>query len=226
MSRYFTDRREAGRQLGAALARFKDQKPVVLAIPRGGVAVGVEVAAALDAPLDIVLVRKIGSPFQPELALGAVVDGEHAETVLNEDLVKVMHLSEDFIRHEAAEQLKEIDRRRQLYLSGRPRPVIEGRTAIVVDDGIATGATVRAALAAVRRSRPQRLVLAVPVASPDTIEQLRKETDEIVCLEQPSGFFAIGQFYVDFAQLTDADVMDLLGKSPPPRATAPADSAA
>lgn len=210
MSRYFTDRREAGRRLAAALARFKDQHPVVLAIPRGGVAIGVEVAAELDAPLDLVLVRKIGAPFQSELAVAAVVDGEHAETVLNEDLVRVMHLPDDYIKREAARQLEEIERRRKLYLGGRPRAQIEGRTAILVDDGIATGATVRAALLAVRRSHPRRLVLAVPVASPDTIDRLAKDADEIVCLEAPDGFFAIGQFYIDFSQLSDEDVTGLL----------------
>lgn len=210
MSRIFADRRNAGQQLGQELLRFKDQHPLVLAIPRGGVPVGFEVARVLEAPLDLVIVRKIGAPFQPELAVGAVVDGEHAEVILNREFVEALELSDDFIKKEAARQFKEIERRRKVYLGSRSRPPIGGRTAIVVDDGIATGATVRAALVAVRRNAPKRLVLAVPVAPPDTVERLRREVDELVCLEMPEEFTAIGQFYAEFPQLTDSEVKDLL----------------
>lgn len=212
MSRVFADRRHAGQQLAAKLLRYKDEDPLVLAIPRGGVAIGVEVAKALGAPLDLMLVRKIGVPFQPELAAGAVVDGEHAETVWNRDILELLQLSEDFFKEETARQLQEIERRRRTYLGSRPRPRIAGRTTIVVDDGIATGATVRAALIGVRRNSPKRLVLAVPVAPPDTVESLRKDVDELICLEAPEPFRAIGEFYIDFAQLEDADVVDLLGR--------------
>ncbi len=212
----FTDRAEAGRRLAASLLRFKDQHPLVLAIPRGGVPVGLEVAEALGAPLDIVLVRKIGAPFQPELAVGAIVDGEHPETVINREVVEAAHLPESFIEEEGARQLEEIERRRRVYLRGRPRPKVEGRTVIVVDDGIATGATVRAALVAIRRGRPKRLVLAVPVAPPETIEALRADVDEAVCLDTPAYFFAISQFYAEFPQLSDAEVSDLLSRAPRP----------
>jgi putative phosphoribosyl transferase len=213
MSLPFGDRADAGRQLAAKLKHLKHEDPLVLAIPRGGVPVGFEVARALAAPLDLVLVRKIGVPYQPELALGAVVDGEHAETVLNDELVQSLDLPDDFIRKETELQLAEIERRRKAYLGDRARPLIAGRTAIVVDDGIATGATVRAALRAIRRSAPKRLVLAVPVAPPDTVSLLRAEVDELVCLEAPKLFFAIGQFYLDFSQLTDDEVTALLNQA-------------
>jgi putative phosphoribosyl transferase len=209
----YDDRTDAGRQLAARLKKLELQDPLVLAIPRGGVPVGFEVAKALAAPLDLVLVRKIGAPHQPELAVGAVVDGEHAETVLNEDIVRSLGLSADFIGRETERQLAEIERRRKAYLGVRPRPRITGRAAIVIDDGIATGATMRAALQAIRRSAPKRLVLAVPVAPPDTIATLRRDVDELVCLEAPELFFAIGQFYLDFSQLTDEEVTAILDEA-------------
>jgi len=210
MSLPFDDRADAGRQLAARLLHLRSRKPLVLAIPRGGVPVGFEVASALGAPLDLVLVRKIGAPEQPELAVGAVVDGEHVETVLNDEIVEGLAISQDYIREETTRQLAEIERRRKAYLGDRPRPLLSGQTAIVVDDGIATGATMRAALRAIRRGAPERLVLAVPVAPADTIARLRADVDELVCLEAPMLFFAIGQFYRDFAQLTDAQVTDQL----------------
>jgi putative phosphoribosyl transferase len=160
---------------------------VVLALPRGGVSVGFEIAKALGAPLDVVLVRKIGAPFQPELALGAVVDGDRPETVLNEEIVRALGVPESYLAKARARQLEEIERRRARYFAGRTRVPVEGRTAIVVDDGIATGATMEAALHARRRARPRRLVLATPVAPPDTIERLRPEADEVVCLAMRRG---------------------------------------
>jgi putative phosphoribosyl transferase len=216
MTPLFADRRDAGRQLAAVLKRFKGKNPLVLAVPRGGVPVAFEVARALEAPLDLVLVRKIGAPLQPELAIGAVVDGDHAEVILNREILEMLDISDDFVGHEAARQLKEIERRRKVYLADRSRPPIKGRTAIVVDDGIATGATVRAALVAVRRSAPKRLVLAVPVAAPETLERLRRDVDDVVCLEIPEEFFAISQFYMDFPQLTDSEVTDLLRRARQP----------
>jgi len=214
------DRQDAGRRLARELRRFRDSDPVVLALPRGGVPVGFEIAQALGAPLDLVLVRKIGAPFQPELAVAAVVDGETPETVENEDVMAELSLTEDYVREEAARQLLEIERRRKLYLEGRQPVPVEGRTAIVVDDGIATGATMRAALRAVRRRKPARLVLAVPVAPPDTLEELRREVDEVVCLATPAFFGAIGAFYEDFRQLEDDEVRELLARAAP-RAAAP-----
>ena len=208
----FADRHDAGRQLVARLIKFKDQRPVVLALPRGGVAVGVEIAETLAAPLDLVLVRKIGVPWQPELALGAVVDGGHPEIFLNEDLLKLIELPQGYLSEESAKELKEIERRRRLYLGGHRTIDISGCTAIVVDDGIATGASMHAALIAVRRRNPAHLVLAVPVASPDSLAELRREVDEAVCLEAPSSFEAIGAFYEDFHQVSDDEVAALLAR--------------
>jgi putative phosphoribosyl transferase len=211
------DRKQAGIQLAAELLRFKEQDPVVLALPRGGVPVGFEVAKALGAPLDLILVRKIGAPFQPELAVAAVVDGERMELVINEDVLAALDLSEEDIRKQAKQEVEEIERRQRLYLGGRERVRVRGRTVLVVDDGIATGATMRASLRAVRRREPSRLVLAVPVAPAETVDQLRREVDEVVCLAMPSPFGAIGQFYVDFRQVGDDEVRDLLDRSAPVR---------
>ena len=205
----FADRTEAGRRLAEQLKRFEDQEPVVLALPRGGVPVAYEVARALKAPLDLVLVRKIGAPFQPELAIGAVVDGERPELAVNRDVVTEYRIPESYLESERQRQLEEIERRRQLYLAGRPRVPVRDRTAIVIDDGIATGATMEAALLATRRAGPKRLVLAVPVAPPDTLERLRPEVDEVVCLMVPAFLGAIGSFYRDFRQLEDDEVIDL-----------------
>ncbi|MGI9433292.1 MAG: phosphoribosyltransferase [Geminicoccaceae bacterium] len=209
-SKIFTDRTDAGQQLALALQRFKAARPVVLALPRGGVPVAYEVAKALDAPLDLVLVRKIGTPWQPELAIAAVVDGSRPETVVNRDIVNKLNIPPSYIEERATAELEEVERRRQLYLADRPRIDIAGRTTIVIDDGIATGATMEAALHATRRAGPERLILAVPVAPPETIERLRAEVDEIVCLECPKLFGAIGLFYREFHQLSDDEVVNLL----------------
>jgi putative phosphoribosyl transferase len=204
------------------LAQFKNRAPVVLALPRGGVAVGFEIARALDAPLDIVLVRKIGVPWQPELALGAVTDGASPETFIDHDLAKALGVPEDYVQEETARQLEEIERRRKTYCAGRPTVNVTGRTAVVVDDGIATGATMRVALQAVRHRNPARLVLAVPVAPPETLAEFRKEADETVCLEMPAMLGAIGFYYRDFHQLSDAEVTDLLARAEQPTPEAPA----
>jgi putative phosphoribosyl transferase len=214
----FADRTDAGRQLAAALLRFKDQNPVVLALPRGGVTVGFEIAVALGCPLDLLLVRKIGAPMQPELAVGAVVDGPEPQIVTNEDVLAALDLPKDYVERAAQRELVEIRRRRDLYLEGRERAVLAGATAIVVDDGIATGATARAALRAARRQRTRRLVLAVPVAPPETVAELKGECDEIVCLAQPEAFGAIGFFYNEFHQLDDAEVIRLLDEAAKRRA--------
>jgi putative phosphoribosyl transferase len=213
----FRDRTQAGRLLAAELRRFAGRDPVVLALPRGGVPVGFEIARALGAPLDLVLVRKIGAPLQPELAVAAVVDGEQMEIVVNEDVAASLQLPKGYVEQQAARQVEEIERRRRLYLGERERVAVEGRTALVVDDGIATGATVRASLRAVRRRKPGRLVLAVPVAPPEAVEALRHEVDEVVCLHTPDDLYAIGQFYDDFSQVEDDEVRELLERAAPPR---------
>lgn len=214
-ARIFADRAEAGRLLARELVARDYPDPVVLALPRGGVPVAAEVADALNAPLDLVLVRKIGVPRQPELALAAVVDGDHPEVVVNEDVRRHAGVGDDEFEELKADELVELERRREHYLRGRARVPVRDRTAIVIDDGIATGATVRAALLALRRARPAQLVLAVPVAPPDTVRMLRDEVDDLVCLETPRWFGAIGAFYRDFRQTSDQEVVDLLARYAP-----------
>jgi putative phosphoribosyl transferase len=211
----FANRAEAGARLAEELARFKDADPVVIALPRGGVLVAFEVARALGAPLDLVMVRKIGAPLEPELAVAAVVDGERVDIVTNDALVEKLFLPPSWIRDQAPAAVREIERRRRYCLADYERPVVRGKTAIVVDDGIATGVTTRAAVRAVRRLGPKRLVLAVPVAPADTLEELRAEVDEVVCLATPRSFGAVGQFYRDFAPVDDDDVRELLKRAPP-----------
>ena len=211
--RRFRNREEAGRKLAELLADRSLPDPVVLALPRGGVPVGIEVARRLRAPLDLVMVRKIGVPFQPELAAAAVVNGDAPQIVVNERVAASVGLSRDDIAAMAEVELREIARRRAVYLRGRPPIPVAGRTTIVVDDGIATGATMRAALRAVRLRAPARVVLAVPVAPPDTLDTLSGEVDEVVCVVRPSSLGAIGAYYCDFRQVDDATVIRMLDAS-------------
>jgi putative phosphoribosyl transferase len=206
----FANRRSAGRQLSRRLQHLRQEKPVVLALPRGGVPVGFEIAERLDAPLDIILVRKIGVPWQPELALGAVVDGADPQVIINDKLAAELAVEEDYIRGETARQLQEIERRRRIYLGNRIPLPLAGATVIIVDDGIATGSTVRTALRAVRKAGARKIVLAVPVAPEDTLKELSADVDEIVCLSSPSPFIAVGAHYGEFTQVADADVVSLL----------------
>ncbi len=206
----YRDRRDAGRRLAQELAHYKSDAPVVLALPRGGVVVAAEIAEALNAPLDLVLVRKIGVPFQPELAMGAVVDGRDPHIIRNEDIIAATGISEEEFQEVCKAELSEIDRRRELYLAGHPRSDVRDRVVIVVDDGIATGATTRAALEAIRERKPRKLVLAVPVAPTSTLEELSGLPDEIVCLQSHEPFYAIGLYYEDFRQVSDDEVIGIL----------------
>jgi predicted phosphoribosyltransferase len=194
------------------LANFRGQDCLVLALPRGGVPVAAEVALALHAPLDILLVRKIGAPHQPEFAIGAVIDGGAPVIVRNPELIRLSGTTEKQFEMICSQQLNEIERRRNLYLRGyRPMSPTD-RVAIIIDDGIATGATMRAALQATRMRHPKELVLATPVAAPDTLESLRGEVDEVVCLVSPENFGAVGRFYADFEQTTDEEVVATLAR--------------
>jgi putative phosphoribosyl transferase len=213
MAMRYEDRTQAGRLLGEALASYANQQCVVYALPRGGVPVAVEVARALSAPLDLILVRKIGVPFQPELALGAVADGDVPEMVLNEDIAAALNAGDDMIADAVKREMREIARRRDLYLSGREPIRATGRVAFVVDDGLATGATARAALRAIRKQAPQRLILAIPVAPKSTVEALRAEADEVVCLQEIEKFRAVGVYYRDFRQIGDEEVVQLLNEA-------------
>jgi len=206
----FRNRADAGRRLAKALASYKKRQSVVLALPRGGVTIAAEVCAALSAPLDLILVRKIGVPFQPELAMGAVVDGSAFVVVRNEDVIQYANIDEATFNAIRDTELSEIKQRRQRYLGTRDRVEIAGRTAIVIDDGVATGATMRVALRAVRARKPQRVVLAVPVAPASTVASLRSEADDVICLEDHDFFVAISDYYADFRQVSDQDVIDIL----------------
>ena len=209
----FADRRDAGRRLAAALADYRGRDPVILALPRGGVPVGFEIAKALQAPLDFLLVRKIGAPGQPELGLGAIVDGIEPEIVLNQSVVDAVAPLSGYIEAETERQLAEIERRRWRYTGDRPPPEPFGRAVIVVDDGIATGGTVRAALRGLARSRPACLALAVPVAPADSLAELKSECDDVVCLATPEPFYAVAQHYRDFIQTEDDEVVRLLAEA-------------
>jgi predicted phosphoribosyltransferase len=211
----FRDRSDAGRRLAKALAAYKREKPVILALPRGGVPVAAEVAAVLKAPLDLILVRKIGVPMQPELAIGAVVDGGQPIIVRNEDISQLVGVSEIEFKEICTAELAEIERRRERYLGDRTRVEVRGRVTIVIDDGIATGATTRAALRATRMRNPQKLVLAVPVAPTEALVEMRQEADDVVCLEAHERFRAIGWFYEDFTQVADQQVIGALKRFAP-----------
>lgn len=210
----FADRRAAGRALAAELVARRLAPPVVvLALPRGGVPVAAEVARALGAPLDLVIVRKIGAPWQPELAVAAVAEGEPPEVVVDEPIRAALGVSRPSIDRQAARELAEIARRRAVYLAGRPPLPVSGATVVVVDDGIATGTSLRAALGALRRLGPAHVVLAVPVAPADTLAALRAEVDDTVCLASPEPFDAVGAHYVDFRQVADDEVLDALAST-------------
>lgn len=208
----FRDREQAGQELAEQL-RIRQEKgilphPVVLALPRGGVAVAREIARALEAPLDVLVVRKIGAPFHEEFGVGALAGDDLP--LFDEESLGRLGLSEADLAPVVERERRELRRREERYRQGRPAPELRDRTAIVVDDGVATGSTARVALRAVRNQRPERLVLAVPVCAPEAAEELRRQVDDFVCLHQPRLFSAVGEWYEDFGQLTDADVLEAL----------------
>jgi putative phosphoribosyl transferase len=214
MDRVFADRRHAGRELAAALVAqpgFSGRDAVVLALPRGGVPVAFEVAMALDAPLGVFVVRKLGVPGHRELAMGAIASG--GVRILNGDLVRQLGIPEGTIQRIVDEEMRELDRRDRLYNVAHPLPPIAGRFMVLVDDGLATGSTMRAAVEAVRRQKPASITVAVPVAAPDTCFQLRDEADDVVCLTTPEPFNAVGLWYRVFDQTTDAEVRWLLDEA-------------
>lgn len=205
----FVDRIDAGRQLAARLRDYANRADViVLALPRGGVPVAYEVAAALNAPLDVLNVRKLGMPDQPELAMGAIATG--GVRVLNEAVIGPAGITESEIAKAVEEETRELERREQKYRGGRPAPDLAGRVAILVDDGVATGSTIKAAIRALRQLGPKEIVVAVPVGPPETCDELRALADRVVCPRMPSPFLAIGLWYESFPQLTDAEVCELM----------------
>jgi putative phosphoribosyl transferase len=209
----FKDRTDAGKQLAARLAFLKGQPNViVLGITRGGVVVAAEIARALHLPLDVFLAHKLGAPFNPELAVGAITST--GEVILDEQLVSELRLSEREIAREVEQQRKEIARRLSAFRRNRPSLDLQNKTVVIVDDGIATGSTMLAALRALRRQKPARLILAIPVGPPETMHRLACECDQIVVLDTPEPFWAVGRFYIRFGQTRDEEVMELLGAAP------------
>ncbi|MGD0645591.1 MAG: phosphoribosyltransferase [Candidatus Bathyarchaeia archaeon] len=208
---YFVDRVEAGKQLASALGDFPVKNAIVLAIPRGGVVVGNEIAMALNLPLDVIIPRKIGAPDNPELAIGAMT--EDGTIILDDKLINYMEVPLDYIKAESARQKHEIERRLKLYRQNEPYPSLRGLDVIIVDDGIATGSTMKAALASVKNRGAKTVTVAVPVGPPSTLKELRKQADKVVCPYTPEYFSAIGQFYTDFTQITDDEVIQILNKS-------------
>jgi len=212
MAVLFRDRREAGRQVAAGLSRYAGRPDVlVLALPRGGVPVGFEIARALNAPLDVFLVRKLGVPGQEELAMGAIASG--GVRVLNEEVMRVLAIPAAVIEAAATREQRELERRERIYRGDRGGPDVRNCTVILVDDGLATGSTMRAAVAALRQQGPARIVVAVPTAAPSTRDEVRAEVDEMVCLDTPEPFYAVGAWYEDFSQISDEEVRGLLERA-------------
>jgi predicted phosphoribosyltransferase len=208
---YFRDRKEAGRLLAEELDFLKGEEVVVLGIPRGGVVVAFEVAQSIGAPLDVCITRKIGAPFNPELAIGAI--SSSGDVVLDQDLINSLNVPPDYVKEEMRRQRREIERRMAEYRGDRPAPDLMGKTVVLVDDGVATGATVLATIRSLKKRNPKKLILAVPVGPSDTISRLKEEADEVICLATPPLFWAIGAFYFDFSQTSDEEVKRLLKES-------------
>ena len=209
MYRVYEDRRAAGRALVPELQRCDLHDPIILGLPRGGVPLAFEIAVALNAPLDTIIVRKLGVPSQPELAFGAIASGN--VRVINDDVVRsVFGLDDDVIEHIAGRETKELQRRERAYRLDRPLPVLEGMDVVLVDDGLATGATMRAAAEAVKTKSPASVIVAVPVGSSSAVARVAAVVDRVICLESPASFYAVGQFYADFRQTSDDEVRELL----------------
>ncbi len=209
----YRDRQEAGRELAGELAGLNLVDPVILALPRGGVPVAAEVARALKAPLDVVIVRKVGAPGNAELAVAAIVDGNPPDIVLNREIIEAYDLDDEALRHLVSGARPELERRRRVYRNGRQARSISGKTAVLVDDGAATGATMKVAIRAMRRRSPKEVIVALPVAPPEAIAELTREADRVICLRQPARFRALGYHYQHFPQLTDDEVVEALRKA-------------
>lgn len=207
----FHDRVDAGRRLAAKLMKFRDLEPVIVALPRGGVPVAWEVARALDAPLDVLIARKLGAPGQPELGIGAVAQG--GALYLDVELISHMNITREYLHRVAREEALEMERRLRVYRGDRAPLDVMGRTVILVDDGLATGVTTRAAVRALRRQSPRAIILAVPVCAPETAAALRAEVDHVICVESPERFGAVGAWYTEFAQTTDEEVVTILTRA-------------
>ncbi|HBG48766.1 MAG TPA: phosphoribosyltransferase [Cyanobacteria bacterium UBA9971] len=204
----YKNRQDAGRQLAEKLMKFKDENPIIIALPRGGVVTGYEAAKMLHAPLDVMITRKLGAPFQLELAIGAIAPND--VRILNLDAIRFLGISKDEMEEIIRRETKEMHRRIKLYRGDLPPLDLSGKTVIIVDDGLATGVTAGVAVLSIKQMTPEKIILAVPVSPIDTAEKFREEVDEFICLSEPPDFFAVGQYYDDFAQVTDEEVISLL----------------
>lgn len=209
----FENRQQAGQELARALQRFRSTDSTVLAIPRGGVVVGYEVASALGLDLDVIVPRKVGAPGQPELAIGAVASWGDHECILDQNAIRYLNVSPEYIEREVQAQLEEVTRRLLAYRQTSEPPKVDGRTVVLIDDGIATGYTIRAAAVALRKLNASAIILAIPVAPPDSLEAIRPYVTDVVCLRTPYPFLAVGYWYRDFAQVTDEEVVALLDQA-------------
>ena len=204
----YKNRQDAGHQLAEKLMKFKEENPVIIALPRCGVVTGYEAAKMLNAPLDVMITRKLGAPFQPELGIGAIAPND--VRILNLDAIRFLGISKDEMEEIIQRETKEMHRRLKLYRGDLPPLDLSGKTVIIVDDGLATGVTAGVAVLAIKQMTPEKIILAVPVSPPDTAEKFREEVDEFICLSEPPDFFAVGQYYYDFDQVTDDEVISLL----------------
>tara|TARA_R110000744_G_scaffold17817_5_gene48043 strand:- start:910 stop:1587 length:678 start_codon:yes stop_codon:yes gene_type:complete len=214
MSNLFSDRADAGRQLAAALPDLDAASTVVIALPRGGVPVAAEICSARHLEMDLVFVRKIGAPGHSELAIGAIVDGDDPQVVVNSEIAGELGVSIAEVQQLGIDKLPEIERRKSLYLAGRPSVPVAGKTLLMVDDGAATGASMSVAIQAYRHRGASRIIVALPVSPSDTLKRLKNEADECLCLYTPSPFYAVGAYYADFAQITDSEVADIMRALP------------
>lgn len=208
---YYIDRYDAGRKLADALLQYKDEKPLILALPRGGVVLGYEVSKTLKAPLDVFIARKIGVPFYPELGIGAIAP--NGIKILNKQLIKSLNIPENEVEKVIELETKELNRRLELYRGDSPPLNLSGRTVILVDDGLATGVTAKASVLSIKKSNAKKIILAVPVSPPDTANEFRNEVDVFLCLHEPKEFYAVGAYYLNFNQISDNEVIDLLNKA-------------
>lgn len=208
---FYKNRQDAGRQLAEKLKQYAVEEPIILALPRGGVVLGYEIAKELKAPLDIVVPRKIGAPNQPEFGIGAIAPNK--VQIINEGALKMLGLTENDLKELIEYETKEMERRIKLYRKGLPDINIQGKTVIIVDDGLATGVSTKAALLSIKKMNPKKIILAVPVGPPDTTSRFRQEVDDLICIYEPIDFYAVGGYYEDFSQISDEEVIDLLQKS-------------
>lgn len=213
MGQIFEDRAGAGQQLAKELQKTSRSNVMLIALPRGGVSIAAPIASALKTPIEVLFVRRLGAEFNPELGIGAIVEGNPPQTFLNQELVRVLKVSDSYIEEEKKKQLDVMRAQQKLFRAGQDRPHVAGKSVILVDDGIATGSTIHAALKGLRSEKPAKLTLAVPVAPPETIAELKKEVDEVICLLTPAEFQAVGQFYRHFPRLEDSEVLSALKAS-------------